>query len=58
MDDEKIQKLLSITVKLNSLTAVLYGYCNGFIEESKEVSDLLEFVEILKNTAYELYDLL
>lgn len=51
------QKLSSLTTKINSLTSVLLGYCNNFAENSKEISNLVDFVEILDKTAYELYNL-
>lgn len=54
---EKRQIFSDITLRLNSLTSVLCGYCECFSENSQEISHLLEFTRILKNTAYELYDL-
>ncbi len=57
MEKENEQKLSTLTTKINSLTSVLLGYCNNFAESSKEISNLVDFVEILNKTAYELYDL-
>lgn len=58
MELETERKLSGLTTKINSLTSVLLGYCNNFAESSKEISNLIDFVEILDKTAYELYDLL
>ena len=57
MDKEIITKLSDITLRLDSLTSVLCGYCYNFMETSKEIARLVEFSEILHRTANELYDL-
>ncbi|MEI8128776.1 MAG: hypothetical protein WCG95_04070 [bacterium] len=57
MDEETMKQLSDITLRLDSLTAVLCGYCDNFMETSKEIARLVEFSEILHSTANELYDL-
>ena len=54
MDDEKINEILDMSSKLNSLANVVYGYCSCFAESSEEMSDLLDSSGILKQTAKEL----
>lgn len=58
MDNEKEQKLSELVVKLNSFTSILCGYCENYMESSKEIDNLVEFAELLNKTAFELYDLL
>ena len=57
MDDETIKKLSDIAIRLDGLTSVLCGYCDNFMETTKEITPLVEFSEILHRTANELYDL-
>ena len=50
--------LAEISYRLNSLAAVLCGYCDNYVEDSKEISHLVEFSRILKENANKLYDFL
>lgn len=52
------EKLSDIACRLTSLTAVLCGYCQNFMEESKEICNIVEFTEIIDKTAKELFKLL
>lgn len=58
MNSKDEQKLSELAVQLNSLTSVLCGYCENYMENSKEINNLVEFAELLNKTAFELYDLL
>ena len=57
MDEDTLEKLAEISYRLNSLVAVLCGYCDNFVESSKEISNLVDFSRILKETASMLYEL-
>lgn len=57
MNSEDEQKLSELALQLNSLTSVLCGYCENYMESSKEINNLVEFAELLNKTAFELYDL-
>lgn len=58
MDDTQEKKLAELACKLSGMTFVLKGYCENFDEEVPEVSNLIEFSEILHETSRELFDLL
>ena len=57
-EEENCNKLSDIACKLSSLTFVLVAYCKNFDETVPEVSNLIEFSEILHKTSEELFGLL
>ena len=57
MEEETREKLAELTLQINSCTAVLKGYCENFVEDSKEISDLIDFVYILNKLTNELYNI-
>lgn len=58
MDEAEEKKLAKLACKLYSMTFVLKGYCENFDEEIPEISNLIEFSEILHKTSKNLFDLL
>jgi len=56
MDDEESRKLQEIARKLFSMTFILNGYCENF-DGVIEVSNIIEFTEVLHKTSRELFDL-
>ena len=49
-------ELSDIACTLTSLTAILNAYCLCHCENSKEISKLVEFAEILDSKANQLFD--
>lgn len=58
MDEEKETKLSELACKLSSMTSVLKGYCENYEEEVPEITNLIDFSEILHETNEELFNLL
>lgn len=58
MNGTEEKKLTDLACKLYSMTFVLKGYCENFDEEIPEISNLIEFSEILHKTSKKLFDLL
>ncbi len=56
MDDVESRKLQEIARKLFSMTFILRGYCENF-DTIVELSNMIEFAELLHNTSKELFDL-
>jgi len=57
MNEEETKKISKIACKLSGFTFILKGYCGNF-EDISEVSNLVDFSEILHDTSNELFDLL
>jgi len=56
MNDEESEKLQEIARKLCSMTFILNGYCENF-EGIVEISNIIEFTEILHKASEKLFDL-
>lgn len=57
MDEAKEEKLSEIARKLSGMSFVLNSYCE-YNDSIHELSNLVEFTEILYQTSMELFDLL
>lgn len=58
MDEMNEKGISDLADTLISLTAVLKGYCYYHYEHSKEISQLVEFAEILDSKTNQLFDFL
>jgi len=56
MDESNETNISSLACTLISLTAVLRAYCYCHSENNKEISKLVEFVEILDTKTNQLFD--
>ncbi len=55
MNEEETKRLSKIACKLSGMTFVLKGYCENF-EEISQLSNLVEFSDILHLTSNQLFD--
>jgi len=58
MDDETYEKLSDIACHLSGMTAILTAYCEHFDDKNKEVSNLVEFSQIMNKKTEEIFELL
>jgi len=58
MDKEQYKEISTLIVKIRSLTAILFSYCENNMETNKEIANLYQFSEILNETIDELYSLI
>ncbi|MDD3435702.1 MAG: hypothetical protein PHC64_00965 [Candidatus Gastranaerophilales bacterium] len=58
MDDIESKRLSEITQELYSMTFILCGYCENYVEIVPEIAKLSEFSKILHKTSNKLFDLL
>ena len=56
MNEEETKRLSKIACKLSGMTFILKGYCENF-EEISQLSNLVEFSDILHLTSNQLFDL-